>query len=113
MESRVLEPLRAAPSHLYKRPKSLDPDLFSFAYIPAWYEQLHKLKLMARPEAWQYKMYDPNSQNTETPILERHIQQIFKKQSIEYMLSESQDEADQAFYIRNEIACLHTGLYTS
>lgn len=90
----------------------IDCDLFNFAYIPAWYERLHELKELAQPEPWQYKSYPCSLQNTETPILERYIQQIFKKQAIDYEQASDMKEADKAFYIRNETACLHTGLYT-
>lgn len=87
-------------------------DLFSFAYVPVWYEHLHELKNLAQPEPWQYSYQPCNIHNTETPILERYIQQIFKKQAIDYSQAKSQAEADKLFYIRNEIACLLTGLFT-
>ena len=58
-------------------------DLFSFAYVPVWYEHLHELKNLAQPEPWQYSYQPCNIHNTETPILERYIQQIFKKQAID------------------------------
>ena len=52
-------------------------DLFSFAYIPAWFEQLYELSQLAAPEPWRYICPEYETQNNETPILERYINQIF------------------------------------
>ena len=30
-------------------------DLFQFAYIPSWYEQLYELSQMAAPEPWRFR----------------------------------------------------------
>ena len=89
----------------------ISTELFSFAFIPAWFEQLYELSQMAAPESWRFIDNDNETQNTETPILERYINQIFRKQAIEYNCASS-DVADKVFYIRNEFACFHTGLYT-
>ena len=89
----------------------MQTDLFSFAYIPAWFEQLYTLAQIATPEPWRYKNSEYETQNTETPILERYINQIFRKQAVEYNCA-SESQADAAFYVRNEFACFHTGLYT-
>lgn len=89
----------------------MQTDLFSFAYIPAWFEQLYTLAQLATPEPWRYKNPEYETQNTETPILERYINQIFRKQAVEYNCA-SEAQTDAAFYVRNEFACFHTGLYT-
>ena len=41
-----------------------------------------------------------------------YIKIIFHKQAIAYITAEDYVKADQAFHIRNEFACLHTGLFT-
>lgn len=87
-------------------------DLFSFAYIPAWFEQLYELSQLATPESWRFKCPDHEMQNDQTPILERYINQVFRKQAVEYNYAPP-EEADYIFYMRNEFACFHTGLYTS
>ena len=89
----------------------ISTDLFSFAYIPAWYEQLYELSQLAAPETWRFKQPDYETQNDQTPILERYINQVFRKQAVEYNYAQS-EEADPVFYIRNEFSCFHTGLYT-
>lgn len=86
-------------------------DLFSFAYIPTWFEQLYELSHLATPEPWRFKIPDHEMQNDQTPILERYINQVFRKQAVDYNYAPPED-ADYIFYIRNEFACLHTGLYT-
>lgn len=86
-------------------------DLFSYAYIPAWYEQLYELSQLAAPEPWRFRQPTYETQNNETPILERYINQIFKKQTVEYNCVPP-EEADNVFYLRNEFSCFHTGLYT-
>lgn len=86
-------------------------DLFSFAYIPSWYEQLYELSQLAAPESWRFKHPDYETQNDQTPILERYINQVFRKQAVEYNYAPP-EEADRILYIRNEFSCFHTGLYT-
>lgn len=56
------------------------PDLFSFAYVPNWYAQLDELAEMALPEPWRFKNPIYLTKNPYTPILERYIHAIFKKQ---------------------------------
>lgn len=86
-------------------------DLFSFAFIPAWFEQLYELSQMAAPEPWRYINPEYETQNNETPILGRYINQIFRKQVVEYNYARPED-ADRIFHRRNEFSCFHTGLYT-
>ena len=96
-----------------KNMTSIQTELFSFAYIPSWYEQLYELAQFALPEPWRYRSPEFKSQNDETPILERYIQQIFRKQAIDYNYAPDQIKQDAIFYIRNNIACFNTGLLTS
>ena len=86
-------------------------DLFSYAYIPAWYEQLYELSQLAAPEPWRFRQPTYETQNDQNPILERYINQVFRKQSVKYNCVEL-EEADSVFYIRNDFSCFHTGLYT-
>ncbi len=72
-------------------------DLFSYAYIPAWYEQLYELSQLAAPEPWRFRQPTYETQNDQTPILERYINQIFKKQLVEYNFVVP-EEADSVFY---------------
>ena len=87
-------------------------DLFEFAFIPEWYTKLDELALMALPETWQFKKPNTEVKNTETPILERYIHTIFRKQMIDYNTARDEWSAAEHFHIENECACFHTGLYT-
>lgn len=91
---------------------SIACDLFQFAYVPAWFEQLYELSQLAMPEPWRYQKPSYETQNSDTPILERYINQVFRRQAVEYNYAQSPQQADAAFYMRNEFACVHTGLYT-
>lgn len=91
---------------------SIPTSLFEFAYIPAWTEQLYILERMAAPEPWKYKKTTFDSKNTENPILENYINNIFRIQAINYMNAATQEEADRIIYLRTQTACIHTGLYT-
>lgn len=86
-------------------------DLFSFAFIPAWYEQLYELSQLAAPEPWRFISPENVTQNDATPILERYINQVFKRQAVDYNTA-PQEMADNIFYIRSRYSCFHTGLYT-
>lgn len=88
------------------------PDLFEFAYVPDWYGHLNELKQMALPESWQFKKPVVETKNQDTPILERYIHVIFRKQAIEYNSAINNNRPTQCFHIENEYACFHTGLYT-
>lgn len=90
----------------------METDLFDFAYIPDWYGQLEELEGMVLPEPWQFKRPSIETKNQDTPILERYIHIIFRKQSIDYNSAEKKAEAARYFHIENECACFHTGLYT-
>lgn len=63
---------------------NLLPDLFSFAYVPGWYCQFGELAGLALPEPWRFRDPDYYTKNTDTPILERYIHSIFKKQVIDF-----------------------------
>lgn len=41
-------------------------ELFTFAYMPVWYEQLYELSQMAAPEPWKFVQPDYETQNTDT-----------------------------------------------
>lgn len=88
------------------------PDLFSFAYVPNWYSQLDELAEMALPEPWRFKNPIYLTKNPDTPILERYIHAIFKKQLIDYKDERNPSSAADYFHIENEFCCFHTGLYT-
>ena len=90
----------------------LMPDLFSFAYVPNWYSQLDMLAEMALPEPWRFKNPIYLTKNPDTPILERYIHAIFKKQLIDYKDERTPSSAADYFHIENEFCCFHTGLYT-
>ena len=90
----------------------METDLFDFAYIPDWYGQLEELEGMVLPEPWQFKRPSIETKNQDTPILERYIHIIFRKQSIDYNSAKEKEEAAKYFHIEKECACFHTGLYT-
>lgn len=95
----------------------LIPDLFTSAYVPSWYIQLDSLADLALPEPWRFHDPSYSTKNPDTPILERYVQIIYKKQAIAYneqftQNPEDTESADQYFHVRNEYACFHTGLYT-
>ncbi|SHK43224.1 DUF3825 domain-containing protein [Hespellia stercorisuis] len=86
-------------------------DLFDFAYIPDWYEQLEILKKTALPEAWSFKKPQYTYKNEKTPILERYIQHVFHRQTSKYNLAKEKRQAEKYLFINTELACFHTGLY--
>lgn len=87
------------------------PDLFSFAYVPGWYHQLDELAELALPEPWRFRNPDYYTKNTDTPILERYIHSIFKKQVIDFNEEGNPKKAADYLHVENEFVCFHTGLY--
>ena len=85
----------------------LQTDLFDFAYVPEWYRHFYDLKCMALPEAWQFKKPAVETKNYETPILERYIHTIFRKQAIEFNSESEEEKASKYFHVENECACFH------
>ena len=61
-----------------------ETDLFSFSFVPNWYLQLDALAELALPEPWRFRSGSYSEKNYDTPILERYIQSIFRKQVIDY-----------------------------
>jgi len=90
----------------------IKPNLFEFAYIPIWYDQLDRLAEMAIPEPWHFRDPAYETKNIHTPILERYIQILFQQAALDHYYATDETQADQAFYIRNEVACFNTGLLT-
>ena len=91
----------------------LMPDLFSFAYVPSWYLQLDALAELALPEPWSFRNPLYLAKNPDTPILERYIHTVFRKQAIEFNNEPDSCRRDQFFYVRNEYSCFHTCLFTT
>lgn len=89
---------------------TIQTELFSFAFIPAWLDQLDSLAQTCLPEPWSFRNPSVQTQNADTPILERYIKAVFRKQAIEYMNAANPYEADRVFHVRNETACFNTGL---
>ena len=96
----------------YERNKAMETDLFEFAYVPDWYGQLEELEGLVLPEPWKFKRPSVETKNQDTPILERYIHTIFRKQSIDFNSANDAAEAARYFHVENECACFHTGLYT-
>mgnify|MGYP000965958064 FL=1 len=67
-----------------KRKQMIAPDLFEFAYVPDWYGHLAELEKLALPESWKFRKPSRETKNTDTPILERYIHTIFRKQVIDF-----------------------------
>lgn len=86
-------------------------DLFDFAYIPDWYEQLETLKKAALPEAWTFRKPQYTYKNQTTPILERYIQHVFRRQAFHYNLAKGKGQAEKYLFMDGESACFHTGLF--
>ena len=63
-----------------KRKQMIAPDLFEFAYVPDWYGHLAELERLALPESWKFRKPSRETKNADTPILERYIHTIFRKQ---------------------------------
>lgn len=88
------------------------PDLFEFAYVPDWYGHLAELERLALPESWKFRKPSRETKNADTPILERYIHTIFRKQVIDFNSESDPRKADSIFHLENECVCFHTGLYT-
>ena len=91
------------------------PDLFEFAYVPNWFDHLIALAEMAVPESWRFTNPILPPRNTDTPILEKYVNYVFRKQVIDFNnfnYVSNPEYGDRIFYIRNENACFNTGLYT-
>lgn len=95
-----------------KRKHMIAPDLFEFAYVPDWYGHLAELERLALPESWKFRKPSRETKNADTPILERYIHTIFRKQVIDFNSESDPRKADSIFHLENECVCFHTGLYT-
>lgn len=90
----------------------IQTDLFNFSYMTHWFLQLDALAEMALPEPWCFRNPQRVYKNTDTPILDRYIQGIFRILSIEYNAEPDPQVNQKYLHIENEFACFHTGLYT-
>lgn len=66
---------------------------------------------MALPEPWRFRNPHFGTKNLDTPILERYVHSVFRKQTIDFNNEVDASKLYTYFHIRNEYACFHTGLY--
>lgn len=85
-----------------KRKHMIAPDLFEFAYVPDWYGHLAELERLALLEPWKFRKPSRGTKNTDTPILERYIHTIFRKQVIDFNSESDPRKADSIFHLENE-----------
>ena len=81
-----------------KRKHMIAPDLFEFAYVPDWYGHLAELERLALPESWKFRKPSRETKNADTPILERYIHTIFRKQVIDFNSESDPRKADSIFH---------------
>lgn len=77
--------------------RMIETDLFDFAYVPDWYGQLDELSKLALPEPWRFKKPIYKTKNEDTPILERYIHIVFRKQSIDFNSERDARESGRLF----------------
>lgn len=87
-----------------KRKQMIAPDLFEFAYVPDWYGHLAELERLALPESWKFRKPSRETKNTDTPILERYIHTIFRKQVIDFNSESDPRKADSIFIWRMNVS---------
>lgn len=103
------------PTHVQpvKNPTTVEPELFKFAFVPSYSEQINILSLLADPEPWEFADATENEGlYSKTTILESIVKETFKERAVEYNTC-APEERDQAILIRDKFSCFHTGLYTS
>ena len=106
----VTPPAPVTPPTTAKVAEMIPTDLFALAYIPSWYEQLHDLAEMAQNESWKFKREYPNK-NLETPILGAYINRVYRRLAT-LRNSTPPGEDNKSIFIRGQVLCFHTGLYT-
>ena len=107
----VVEPVAPPTAPTPEKIAEMIPtDLFALAFIPVWYEQLHDLAEMAQNESWRFKREYPNK-NLETPILGAYINRVYRRLAIPRNATPP-GEDNECIFIRGQVLCFHTGLYT-
>lgn len=87
-----------------KRKHMIAPDLFEFAYVPDWYGHLAELERLALPESWKFRKPSRETKNADTPILERYIHTIFRKQVIDFNSESDPRKADSIFIWKTNVS---------
>lgn len=106
-------PTPAKPSQPDKGSTTVETELFKFAFVPAYSEQINMLSLLADPEPWEFADAAENEGlYSKTTILESIVKETFKERATEYNTC-APEERDQAILLRDKFSCFHTGLYTS
>ena len=93
----------------------LPNDLFEFAYLPRYQEQLDALEGMCLPESWRFSIDDQARKNIRNPILSNHIRLTFRRISYAYNAADISGQIDRLkriCYWSHEMFCFHTGLFT-
>lgn len=85
-------------------------DIHAFAVLPRWAEKLKILAEMAQTEKWAFASPTPTSKIPEFEILNSQIRHTFRRLVEEY--NSAEEDHDKIIYIRKDVCCFHTGLYT-
>lgn len=91
---------------------TIPEELYDFAYCFDFPNELKNLAQMAIPEPWRFLKPQIEGNNTETPILERYIRNIFRHQAIMFNQCMNLQERETYLFLRGGLACMHTGLIT-
>ena len=102
--------IEAAPNE--KPIEPIETNLFKFALCPSWWDKLYILADMTQPEPWGFKDPEQDRLYPEVRVLVYYINRVFYRAAYRYNQATSRAEADKYVYLRKNIACIHTGLYT-
>lgn len=91
--------------------RTLPERICDFADTPGWIKKLETLARLAQPETWRLANNDRPGLNPEVEILGSYINATFQLTTRAYNAAPETDR-DKIFYIRDDVACFHTGLYT-
>ena len=86
---------------------NIQTNLFDFAFVPAWLEQLDELADMTLPEPWSFVSPSKTGINTYTPILERYINTVFHKQALAYIFAQDLHVVGTGNALRGAVVCFY------
>lgn len=92
--------------------KTIESDLYKFAFLPDWPTCLSDLEIKAIKENWKFTVPDISKKNQENPILQNYIEHTFARLATLYKDCDERTCKKWISIIDNKKACINTGLYT-
>lgn len=112
VDKHTTEPVKRVREAYSASERIYETTLGDFAILPNWAEKVRELASKAQPEPWSFVNPTRERAHPDVAVLMTYLSKTFYRRVVAYNAATTQEERDNALYMRDDVACFHTGLYT-